>query len=415
MILVIRYSIKVLTEADRRIIMKMMYTAGELAKVTGVSYKTIRHYHSIGLLQEDRVGENGYRYYGIDTIYKLQRILMLKYLNFSLDEIRSMIDNEENSNIYKKQIEYIKAQQNHLDKILEAVEELDKLDSSNSWDKIIEIIRLTMQKEEIMNQYKDATNLRKRMNIHEYSTAKTPWYTWVLERLNIKENMEILEIGAGYGSLWTTMIESIPRNVTMTLTDRSNEMLVEAKKQIEKIPHWKEKNIRFTYEVRDVEKGITDGKKYDRIIANHMLYHISNDAREAVFRDSCDMLKEKGVFFATTVGETHFQELFLLGKEIDARIVNPSWMAADFTLENGRDQILKYYTKVFVEEHENDLLVPEPMAIYDYLCSLPCDNKKILEKIKEKAILYLTSKVSKETPYYIHKSTGAIWAIKNGT
>lgn len=46
----------------------MEWTVQELAERAGISGRTLRHYHQIGLLEPDRVGSNGYRYYGADAV-----------------------------------------------------------------------------------------------------------------------------------------------------------------------------------------------------------------------------------------------------------------------------------------------------------------------------------------------------------
>ena len=70
---------------------KDLYTTGELAKLTGVSYKTIRHYYESGLLTPEKVEENKYKKFGQAAVEQLQKILMLKYLDFSLEEISEML------------------------------------------------------------------------------------------------------------------------------------------------------------------------------------------------------------------------------------------------------------------------------------------------------------------------------------
>ena len=57
-----------------------MYTAGEIAKMAGVSLKTIRFYDAKGLLKPVTHSEAGYRYYNRNSVVALQKILMLKYL-----------------------------------------------------------------------------------------------------------------------------------------------------------------------------------------------------------------------------------------------------------------------------------------------------------------------------------------------
>ena len=58
---------------------KDLYTTGELAKLTGVSYKTIRLYYESGLLTPERVEENKYKKFGQAAVEQLQKILDLIY------------------------------------------------------------------------------------------------------------------------------------------------------------------------------------------------------------------------------------------------------------------------------------------------------------------------------------------------
>lgn len=65
----------------------MEWTVQELADRAGVSGRTLRHYHQIGLLTPDRIGANGYRYYGPTAVARLQRILLLRETGLSLAAI----------------------------------------------------------------------------------------------------------------------------------------------------------------------------------------------------------------------------------------------------------------------------------------------------------------------------------------
>lgn len=64
----------------------MEYTAGKLAKISGVSTRTLRYYDQIGLLCPTRIS-NGYRIYGQAEIDLLQQILFYRQLDVSLEEI----------------------------------------------------------------------------------------------------------------------------------------------------------------------------------------------------------------------------------------------------------------------------------------------------------------------------------------
>lgn len=84
--------------------MEKLYSTGEFAKTAGVTLRTIRYYDKIGLLKPTKVLDNGYRRYCNNDLITLQKILSLKELGFSLEEIYPLIqDNDKNS--FKKSIE----------------------------------------------------------------------------------------------------------------------------------------------------------------------------------------------------------------------------------------------------------------------------------------------------------------------
>ncbi|WP_030013276.1 MerR family transcriptional regulator [Curtobacterium sp. S6] len=70
------------------------WTVHQLADRAGVSPRTLRHYHQIGLLQPDRIGTNGYRYYGAAAVARLQRILLLRNTGITLQDIGTVLTNE---------------------------------------------------------------------------------------------------------------------------------------------------------------------------------------------------------------------------------------------------------------------------------------------------------------------------------
>ena len=70
------------------------YTSGEFAGMANVSVRTIRFYDKKNILKPSLVSESGIRYYTDSDFARLQQILLLKYLGFSLDDIREMTIND---------------------------------------------------------------------------------------------------------------------------------------------------------------------------------------------------------------------------------------------------------------------------------------------------------------------------------
>lgn len=76
-----------------------MHTVKQLARISGVSVRTLHYYDQIGLLRPARVGANGYRYYGPDELLRLQQILLHRELGLPLDAIAALLDSSERSRI----------------------------------------------------------------------------------------------------------------------------------------------------------------------------------------------------------------------------------------------------------------------------------------------------------------------------
>jgi DNA-binding transcriptional MerR regulator len=68
-----------------------VYTVKQLAKLAGVSVRTLHYYDEIGLLKPSSVGGNGYRHYEAEALLKLQQILFYRELELSLDEIKGIL------------------------------------------------------------------------------------------------------------------------------------------------------------------------------------------------------------------------------------------------------------------------------------------------------------------------------------
>lgn len=71
--------------------MRELLQIGEVAKLIGVSPKTIRYYHEIGLLAEPKRTEGGYRLYTAQDLLRLQRIRRLRSLGLPLDRIKEIL------------------------------------------------------------------------------------------------------------------------------------------------------------------------------------------------------------------------------------------------------------------------------------------------------------------------------------
>ncbi|MFJ4656154.1 MerR family transcriptional regulator [Nocardia sp. NPDC088792] len=77
--------------------METEWSIQELAKAAGTTSRTLRHYGEIGLLPPVRIGSNGYRYYGQESLVRLQRILLLRELGLGLPAIAQVLDGQQDA------------------------------------------------------------------------------------------------------------------------------------------------------------------------------------------------------------------------------------------------------------------------------------------------------------------------------
>ncbi|MET8506299.1 MerR family transcriptional regulator [Streptomyces sp. NPDC004787] len=90
----------------------------ELAKASGVTSRTLRHYDAIGLLPADRTSSGGVRYYSKASVLRLQQILILRKLGLGLAEISGIVDEDTDP---------LTALRRHLMKVLAERDRFDRL------------------------------------------------------------------------------------------------------------------------------------------------------------------------------------------------------------------------------------------------------------------------------------------------
>jgi DNA-binding transcriptional MerR regulator len=75
------------------------YTVKQLARLSGVSVRTLHHYDEIGLLKPAFTGENRYRYYGREELLRLQDILFHRELGVPLADIARLLAAEDRDRV----------------------------------------------------------------------------------------------------------------------------------------------------------------------------------------------------------------------------------------------------------------------------------------------------------------------------
>ena len=96
----------------------------DVAKLTGVTVRTLHYYDEIGLLKPGEVTEAGYRVYNDTDLEVLQQILFFRELDFSLEDIRKIMQNPayEKESALRKQKELLLQKRSRLDSLISLVD-----------------------------------------------------------------------------------------------------------------------------------------------------------------------------------------------------------------------------------------------------------------------------------------------------
>ena len=152
------------------------------------------------------------------------------------------------------------------------------------------------------SQYSSPDNYEARIYLsRNFKTNPQSKYEWIFDHFPKNEKLRILELGCGTGLFWLANRNNIVKSWSILLSDYSEGMLENARNSLSRL------NRNIQYEVIDAENIQCPDNTFDIILANNMLYHIRN--RDAAIKNIRRILKDDGVFIASTMGGNDLFEL----------------------------------------------------------------------------------------------------------
>ncbi len=157
---------------------KCWYQASEFARLTGVTVRALHHYDRFGLLKPSGRTAAGYRLYAESDFARLQQIVTLKFIGFSLTQIRELLEKEsfDLQRMLRLQREVLAEKREHLDKAVSAIERAEQVLTSSDepdWEafaKIVEVINMSTPMEWTKKYYSQEA----RQEIEERQKLWTP-------------------------------------------------------------------------------------------------------------------------------------------------------------------------------------------------------------------------------------------------
>ena len=382
--------------------MKKLYTIGQLAKLAGISTKTLRVYERKGLLLPERNADNSYRLYGEEAVRTLEKIQLMKWLDFSLDQISEFLTLYENVSRekmlleQKRLLEKKRAQLNtviaHVDRAVQECR-LGEQDNNTFLRALGSIVRNQRADELVGHLARHSTN------------EPWGWSRYVVDTVGLQQNMRVLDAGAGWGNLWRCNEERLPEGLSVTCVDRHNTHMdtfcafLEEQKSAGNFA-----NSEFSFVWDDLETMQLEGN-YDRIFFNHTVAYIAD--RMALYHKFYDALAANGILTCTWGGylfydnmQTYLRKFFGSCPELDEGLVKHKRRA------DAWEQELREVFPV-VENHAYIITLTFDTAeeFLDYILQVCKPVREVLEVRREEFLSYLRSKETLKNEQGVYEIT----------
>jgi DNA-binding transcriptional MerR regulator len=245
------------------------YQPHEFAKRAGVTIRALHHYDRLGLLKPSGRTAAGYRLYTDRDLVRLEQIVALKFIGFSLSQIRELLSRRDLdvAAALRHQRQIIAEKRAHLDRAIRAIERAEQFVSSgeqNDWEpfrKIIEVIQMQTKKDWMKKYYTEEqlSDLKKRWTPEVQAESERGWAELVRDvkaaiaqgespdseaglRL-AQRKQKLIELFTGGDPGIAANLQKLsedkanwPQTFKRPLSDDVDQFLCEAAKGLEKVP-----------------------------------------------------------------------------------------------------------------------------------------------------------------------------------
>ncbi len=197
-----------------------------------------------------------------------------------------------------------------------------------------------------------------RRALHQrFTIADIPYSDWLLDRIGLEPGMRVLDIGCGSGDLWD--YRPLPSDLFITMADASDGMLDAARERTKGIA-----NAKFEFIRADACKMPFEAETYDLVLASHMLFHVED--LYSALSEIARVLKPDGHLCATTMSQHNMKEMYALSERHGIVLPHPP---VGFTLEDGRQNLMDFFKRVYREDYEASLQITEAEPLVQYIQS----------------------------------------------
>ena len=161
----------------------------------------------------------------------------------------------------------------------------------------------------------------------------------------------------------------------------------------------------------DAQEIPFESRRFDGVIANHMLYHVPDVDR--ALSEIRRVTRDGGRFYATTVGRAHMEELY----ELVSRFAGDDelWsgdLPESFLLENGAERLERWFSHVAMKRYVDELFITEADPLVAYVRSMAV-GESVLQGDRAQAFKkFVESEMASRGTIVVRKDTGIFEALR---
>ncbi|MBP5745186.1 MAG: MerR family transcriptional regulator [Lachnospiraceae bacterium] len=283
-------------------------TSGEIAKKAGVSQKAVRLYDEKGLLKPADYSEGNYRLYDEASLKILEKIVALKQIGFSLEEIRDSLVTGKAENVkeaLKIQLRQMEEKRYQIEKVILSINRtLERKNDELDWDDVADIV---------LNVSQDIKADERHFDALKHTGKEQDWYEKIFESLDIHENEKVLDLGCGFAKLWRNNWEDIPRGTKVIGYDMHGSWADDFENYIRENEDRLPGGVMIDLIFEDLEdektwQMIKKDKDYSLIIAHYINYELKDP--ETFVKRACSVLSDDGMFSFNGAGISSWHIFF---------------------------------------------------------------------------------------------------------
>ena len=384
-------------------------TTGEIAKKVGISQKAVRLYDEKGLLKPSEYSEGNYRLYDKEALLVLEKIIALKQVGFSLEEIKENLIHNDNDSILEtlqSQIDMMEAKRYELEKAITRIKAaIARSNGKPDWDDVADIIRDIQADQKADEGHFHAL---------KHNADGEDWYVKIYRSLGIKEGERVLDLGCGFSKVWRNNWTDIPANVTVDGYDLPESWAEDFFKFIMDNNDTLATGTNITVYWDDVEKketwdALSQKEPYSMAIAHYIMDVLHDE--EAFVANVATRLSDGGMFSVNNICASA-EQLFWIDA-IKASGLNPAFAQDKYNEAKAQGDTFKLILEKYFKKI-TEVVLPSPFRyesaeeLFERAMERFPEAKDYLEANKLKLTAYFDNIITEQGEIIIDCS-GLFW------